>query len=254
MLRGVYASASGMMAGARSQRTVGNNIANAETDGHRSQQTVHAPFGAMLIGRSCGGGNPMPAAGPLGSINLGSRVAGLHTSDRPGDIRETAEAEDLALDGPGYFVLQGEDGPLLTRDGNFRVDEGGYLATPEGLRLRSDVGYVQVGSEPFQVSEDGVVRRDDEVLAQLEIADPDVQDAEILESGLMPVAEEDVAAAAVPPGDTAVHQGHLESSNVDMVRELTLLMTAQRSYAANRTALQVQEGTLDEAVRLSDGM
>jgi len=250
VLRGIYASASGMMAGSRSQRVIGNNIANADTNGHRAQQAVMSPFGALLIANS--NDDPLTAAGPLGSINLGSRVSALHTAERPGEIRETGRAADLALDGPGYFVVQGGDGPLLTRDGSFRVDEEGYLCTPEGLRVRSDTGYVQVGSGSFEVSGDGTVLQDGESLGRIQIADPELADAEIRDGGLVPVAEAVVEAGG--PVDTSVQQGFIESSNVDVVRELTLLMTAQRSYAANRTAMQVQEETLDEAVRLPEGM
>ncbi len=58
MLRGVYASASGMLAGASSQRIISNNVANMNTPGHRSEYPTLSPFGALFLQRTDAGGRP----------------------------------------------------------------------------------------------------------------------------------------------------------------------------------------------------
>jgi len=248
MLRGVYSSASGMMAGAHSQRVISDNVSNVNTNGHRAGRAVMSPFGAMFLKRTDSATHS--GASPIGSTNAGARVAERYTNEAPGEIRHTGREGDLALEGSGYFVLEGQEGPLLSRDGEFMVDDDGYLVSAEGYRLRSDVGFIHVGDNSFDVDSDGTVNVNGDSVGQLEIAQPDTDQTELLEGGYVQLDD----AALEPAEDTLVHQGQLESSNVDMVKELTLLMTAQRSYAANHTAMQVQDETLDEATRLSDGI
>ena len=250
MLRGVYASASGMLAGASSQRIISNNVANMNTPGHRAEYPTLSPFGALFLQRTDAGG----AAGgfPVGYTNAGTRVSGIHISDAAGRIHATGGQADLALDGPGYFVLEGDQGTVLTRNGRFMVDADGYLASAEGHRLTSTTGLLQVGDGSFTVKEDGMVYAGEQAVGQIAAVDPDPGLLQPLESGLFRVSEPVDTGGG--PGVTNVLQGFLELSNADMVTEITRLMAAQRGYQANHTAFGVQDRTLDETLRLPEGV
>ncbi len=250
MLRGVYTSASAMLAGASSQRIISNNIANVNTPGHRAGQPTLSPFGVLLLQRTgIGGGG---GGSFVGYTNAGTRIAGIHTSDAAGRIHATGGLSDLALDGPGYFVLEGDGGLMLTRNGSFVVDGDGYLAAGQGLRLRSTTGLLQVGDGPFTVEDDGTVRAGEQALGQIAAVNPDPGLLREAESGHFRVNGPVEVENQLP--ETGFMQGFLELSNADMVEQITRLMAVQRSYQANHTAFQVQDRTLDETLRLPEGV
>ena len=144
MLRGVDVSVSGLVAGSHHQRVISINIANTNTPGFRAERAIASPFCVMLM--SGAGGTTRPTASCLGPVNTGARIWGTYVSEEAGEIRETGALRDLALQGPGYFVIDGPEGPLLTRSARFGVDGEGYLTTREGWRLRSTGGH-SPGSE-----------------------------------------------------------------------------------------------------------
>lgn len=249
MLRGVYTSASAMVADSSAQRIISNNVANLNTPGFRTQRATRSPFGALLLGlldaQSFEGG------APVGLINPGARVAVVHTLEHPGEMHRTDRPSDLALDGPGFFVVGEEADGLLTRSGSFQVDADGYLATHDGYRLRGETGFLQVGTGDFTVDAEGTVRNSEGLVGRVALADIDPDGLVRRESGRLEFNGEVPLDAGAR---TRVRQGFVEMSNVDMVSELTQLMAMQRSYGANHTAFQVQDRTLDEALRLPEGL
>ncbi|MFO8060103.1 MAG: flagellar hook basal-body protein [Bacillota bacterium] len=249
MLRGIYASASGMVAGASTQRIVSDNIANVNTPGHRARHATLSPFGTLFLQRTEGAAS---GGSRVGHTNAGARISGVHTSDEMGRLHPTGRPSDLGLDGPGFFVLEGDGGILLTRNGSFTVDGDGHLTLSGGHRLRSEAGLLRVGDGPFAVEGDGTVRSGDEVLGRIVVANPDPAALREDQSGHF--RTDGPLDAAGDPADTAVLQGYLELSNADMVEEMTRLMAVQRVYQANHTAFAVQDRTLDEALRLPEGV
>lgn len=250
MLRGVYTSASAMMADSSTQRIISNNVANLNTPGFQAQLTTRSPFGALLLGLLDAQSFESPS--PVGLLNPGARVSGVYTLEHPGEVHRTDRPLDLALDGRGFFVVGGEGSSFLTRNGSFRVDAQGYLATHHGHRVRGETGFLQVGPDAFTVDSDGTVKNGDGPVGRLVVVDVDPEGLVRRESGLLEFNGE----VAAEGGDIGarVRQGFLERSNVDMIGELTQLMAMQRSYGANHTALQIQDRTLDEALRLPEGL
>lgn len=107
MFQALFNSLSGLFSFSKSLNTVSNNVANMNTPGFRGSDSFFA---------NVNGG-------------LGTRIAGEGLRTTPGDIRQTGNPSDVAVDGEGYFVLRDEDGMLhYTRAGQFRFDENGFLA------------------------------------------------------------------------------------------------------------------------------
>jgi len=250
MLRGVYTSASAMMADSSAQRIVSNNVANLNTPAFQTQRATRSPFGSLLLGLL--DARSFEGAAPVGLINPGARIAGVHTIEHPGEMHRTDTPSDLALDGPGFFVVGGEDTSLVTRNGSFQVDADGYLATHDGYRVRAETGYLQVGGGAFTVDSNGTVSNGEGAVGRLTVVDVDPDGLVRRGSNLLEFNGEMVPLEAGV--DTEIRQGFVQMSNVDMISELTQLMAMQRSYGANHTALQIQDRTLEEVLRLPEGL
>ena len=117
--------ASGIAAEGQSLGITGDNIANVNTVGFKSQRAI---FGDML-GRAGGGS--------VSSGGAGVRAIGVQSLFSQGSLSTTGVSTDLAIEGDGFFVVKGVaggvDGSYYSRAGQFRFDKEGYLATPQGL-------------------------------------------------------------------------------------------------------------------------
>lgn len=126
ILTSLYIGANGMAAHGSAIGVVGDNIANTSTIGFKRQRAAFADMlGGTLAGHRLGGG-----------VRLGAN----QTNHEQGSIQQTGGALDLAIQGDGYFVVQGNHGgragSYYTRDGRFGLDNQGYMVDPRGLRLQ----------------------------------------------------------------------------------------------------------------------
>lgn len=131
----MYTGVSGIQSFQQQMDVIGNNIANVNTVGYRSQRVDFAEVlsqtiaGATAPSESYGGGtNPM-------QTGLGVGVSAITTINTRGSMQMTGNSTDLAIDGDGYFIVQdaGSDTFMFTRAGNFGVDAEGNLVTADGL-------------------------------------------------------------------------------------------------------------------------
>lgn len=235
----------------------GNNIANVNTGGFKASRAM---FEDTLSQVARGHGiTPMPQ--PNGAINpamLGLGVArrGIEGEFHQGAFTMTNQATDLAIGGQGYFVLQGRDGPVYTRNGSFTLSGDGVLRAGDGkavlgadnqpLRVPPGIG----GSPELSINANGQITigrgGQETVLGTVKLARFDNQ-AGLLRAGN---SEFQATAASGPPIEGAAGRnglgqllsGVLETSNVDMGKELTNLIMAQRGFQASSKMLM----TMDE--------
>jgi len=156
-----------------------------------------------------------------------------------GLMRPTGSPLDLALSGPGFFSVNGPSGPLYTRNGSFRVATNGSLVTTDGYAVRGTDGAavtVAAGS-PIDISSDGTVRQDGNVIGQLEIADFTStaglakQGGNYFRSAGPP--------AGTPPPNTSVQQGHLEDSNTAAAEAAGRLISVMRQFEMLQKAVSL---------------
>ncbi|MCS7082325.1 MAG: flagellar hook protein FlgE [Bacteroidetes bacterium] len=134
MIRSLYSGVSGMRSHQTRMDVVGSNIANVNTIGFKSSRVTFAQLlGQSLLGSGRGavGGSINPA-----QIGLGVAVASIDRRFTQGSFESTNIASDVALDGPGFFVLRKDKEIVLTRAGNFQFNNRGELVNVNGFNVQ----------------------------------------------------------------------------------------------------------------------
>ncbi|SFT68783.1 flagellar hook protein FlgE [Geodermatophilus amargosae] len=135
MLRSMFSAISGLRAHQTKLDVTGNNIANVNTVGYKSSQTVFEDTLSQVIRNGSaptaetGGTNPA-------QVGLGVKVAGITTNFGQGSTQNTGRATDFMISGDGFFVTKAGNENLYTRAGSFDSDGAGNLVTPDGAQLQ----------------------------------------------------------------------------------------------------------------------
>ena len=147
-----------------------------------------------------------------------------------GTLKETGNPLDLAIRGPGYFVVETEDGERYTRNGHFRLDEAGQLVTQGGNPVLSDSGqpfFFSPEDSAIMVAPDGTVSTENGELGRIRVVRFE-NDQELRETtgGLL--------TSESPPQDVEtpdVAQNMLENSNVQPIMEIAKMIAVERAYS-----------------------
>ena len=151
----------------------------------------------------------------------------------------------LALDGPGYFVVDLDTENVLTRAGDWHIDPEGYLVTRQGAYVQGLQGPIALSGEPL-IELDGSVVVDGVYVDRLQIISPtDPMSLQALGNGLF----------ALPPGTevevtspSRVRQGFLESSNSSPVGEMVQLMDTLRRFELMQRIARGHDAMLEKAI------
>jgi flagellar hook protein FlgE len=136
MLRSMFSAISGLRAHQTKMDVTGNNIANVNTVGFKSSQTVFQDALSQVIRA---GGAPAADRGGTNpaQVGLGVKVAAITTNWTQGATQSTGRSTDFMIEGDGFFVTRGSGGEqLFTRAGSFDFDGSGRLVTPDGSILQ----------------------------------------------------------------------------------------------------------------------
>ncbi|MCA9053178.1 MAG: flagellar hook basal-body protein [Planctomycetaceae bacterium] len=232
MLSSLYTAASGMEAAEALHAATAHNLAHAHQAGFRRMLATDQ---TMLRNGE--------------DSRLENDLTGLQSTQQidltTGTLEHTGETLDLALDGAGFFTVQGPAGPLYTRNGVFHLAGDGTIVTSDGLPLAGSNGPIVVPPQTqlaqLTVGLDGSVRVDGNEVGRIELAN--FEDPTRLESVGVTLfrAPDGLAATDV---SASVLQGTIEHSNVSPVGELVALITASRRYEASQRALRsIDEST-----------
>ncbi|MBB3964622.1 flagellar basal-body rod protein FlgG [Rhizobium metallidurans] len=243
-MRALAIAATGMDAQQTNLEVIANNIANINTTGFKR---ARAEFTDLLYQteRAQGVSNRAnQAIVPEGAnIGLGVQTSAVRNLHMQGELSQTGNDLDVALVGRGFFQIQAPDGTTLyTRAGAFNKNETGQIVTIDGYTVAPNIT-IPVGSKELTISRSGEVTAvlpgatAPTTLGQLQIADF------VNEAGLKPLGDnlfQETPASGQPvvgtpddPGYGYLKQSYLESSNVDPVKEITELISAQRAYEMN---------------------
>jgi flagellar basal-body rod protein FlgG len=258
MFRALYTAASGM----RSQQTqvdvIANNLANVNTAGFKRSDVN---FEDMLYATPVRPGT-MRADGSTESgmqVGNGSHITATVKNFNNGTFIDTGRPLDLAIQGDGFFELQGVDGGrVFTRDGSFRLDKDGSIVNSQGLKLVPGLGQVPVGSK-LAISRDGTVTATvgDTVtqLGQISLVTFTNPAGLSAEGGnLYRQTEASGQPVTVNPGNQGAGEilsGSVERSNVDIATELINLILAQRAYETNSKAINTADQMLSQANQIT---
>jgi flagellar basal-body rod protein FlgG len=243
-VRALNIAATGMDAQQTNLEVIANNIANINTTGYKRSR---AEFTDLLYQteRAKGVANrPNQAVVPEGAnIGLGVQTASIRTIQIQGELSQTENPLDVAIVGRGWLQITMPDGTTAyTRAGALNKSETGEIVTVDGYSVAPGIT-IPSNSQNLTISQSGEVSATigtastPTVLGQLQLA------TFVNDAGLQPMGSNlftQTAASGDPvvgtPGDTGfgyLKQNYLESSNVDPVREITELISAQRAYEMN---------------------
>lgn len=236
MLRGVFESASALLALQHAQSLIADNLANANTPGYESTGSVFGTFLAAQVQNASTGS-------PVGPYGFGvSTVSDVRTLT-PGPLQMTGRALDVAP-GPGVWIrIVTPTGPRWTRDGALTVDALGNLTTPAGYPVQSTQGGpLRIGTAlNAKILPSGQVEVAGQTVGTIAL------DVASRGQKLVPTAPGVFTAlpgAGLTPGGT-VTPGALVQSNVNPAAELASLVQVLGSYQANEQAVNVQAKALD---------
>jgi flagellar basal-body rod protein FlgG len=254
----LYSAATGMEAQQLNLNTIANNLANVNTPGFKRSKIE---FQDLLYqkprasGSDSGGGNLVPTGIEVGN---GSRVAATSKVFTQGQLTQTGEKYDVAIQGDGFFEVQRPDGTVgYTRDGSFKLNAQGQVVTVDGLPLLSGFQPIPAGATSVNIAENGEVSVQTAAgtsqfrLTMTRFANP---------SGLRSLGGnlyEETGASGTPevgaPGEAGfgrVIQGYTEASNVNIVEEMVNLIVAQRAYEINSKSIQTSDEMLQNVAQM----
>jgi flagellar basal-body rod protein FlgG len=258
MLRALYSSAAGMQSQQTNLDVIANNLANVNTTGFKKAK---AEFQDLLYqtsrsaGAEQGAGNQLPTSLQIGH---GSRLVSTSKIFTTGDLTQTGERLDVAIQGDGFFEVQLSDGTrAYTRDGAFKTDSNGRITTSDGLPLQGGFQPIPPGTNEITIAPNGEVTTkgangQQSFRVQLvRFTNPAGLDA--IGHNLFRETEASGTPELGNPAENGfgeLQQGFLEMSNVKVVEEMVNMILAQRAYEVNSKAVQ----TADEMMQMSNNL
>jgi flagellar basal-body rod protein FlgF/flagellar basal-body rod protein FlgG len=229
----MYISAAGAQVQSERLRVLANNLANVDTAGFKREEAIFQARFAEAIER----GEDQPGSRSINDSGGGVRFAETITDFSKGNLRQTGEDTDLAIDGDGFFLVEKDGEQQLTRAGNFRLSAEGRLETQQGHAvLAADGKPLTIDPRlPWRVSESGAVEQADR-RTYLALVKPrslgDLAKAGVnYFTPLAPVAPVAVA-------ERRVRSGYLEASTVVPSVEMMELIETSRAFEANVRMIQ----------------
>jgi flagellar basal-body rod protein FlgG len=258
MVRSLYSSASGMEAQQANLDVIANNLANVNTTGFKRSkiefqdllyETTRAP------GAEQGSSTQLPTGIQMGH---GSRVVATAKVFTEGELTQTGEQLDLAINGDGFFQVQMPDGSIAyTRDGALKRSATGQVTTSDGLPLQGGFQPIPAGTTGITISSAGEVT----MTSASGNSNFQVQLVRFTNpAGLNSMGGNlytESLASGTPetgtPGENGygtIQQGYLEMSNVKVVQEMVNMIVAQRAYEVNSKSVQSADEMMQESNNL----
>ena len=254
MLKGLYTAYTGMVNEQHRMDTLTNNLANSTTVGFKKEGATSQAFDQVLALKIKDTSESPNTARRLGTMSLGVKIGENYTDYSEGPLKVTDNTFDLALTGPGFFTIEftnkaGEISTKYTRDGSFTVTEEGNLVTKDGDFVLDD------GGSPIElnprlttsINTDGTIYQNGRQVAKIGITD--FEDYNYLEHyGETMFQEVDGAQTKDADENTQVLSGYLEYANVQVVKEMVEMINVSRAYETNQKMVQTYDSSLEIAV------
>ncbi|GAB4088334.1 flagellar basal-body rod protein FlgG [Hydrogenophaga soli] len=260
MINSLWVAKTGMQAQQTQLDVISHNLANVSTNGFKRGQAVFEDLIYQNL-RQSGAASSEQTQLPTGlQLGLGVRTVATSRTFTQGNLQQSSNNLDVAINGNGFFQVQMPDGTTgYSRDGAFQVNSQGQMVTSGGYLLSGGIT-IPADARSVTISNTGqisVVQGNNPaptVVGQLELA------SFINPAGLEPRGQNlytETASSGAPqtgaPGANGlgpVLQGYLESSNVNVVQELVNMIQTQRAYEMNSKAIQTSDQMLQKLGQL----
>lgn len=232
MAGGLYTSGAGMVARQVWQNAVADNLANASTPGFKATRV----FSDLLDG--------VQSADALRGV---ADKQHSYTDFSQGLIEGTGRDLDVALQGPGFFVVQTPQGERYTRNGNFSLSRDGTLIDASGAAVLCDSGPVTLQGSRVAIDTEGQIFADGQPVGRLAVKNF-TSTAGLMREGGNHFAPRPGAPPAEAPAEATIRQRALERSNVESLDEVVRMTTLLREYETSQRVARLQSEALGRTV------
>ncbi len=244
--KGIYTAVSGAIAQTQKMDTIANNLANVGTAGFKKDQQVFKEY--LTAHEKPPNANNVPrvtasiesfydlAGGDKSFVD----TAGTFTDFSQGPIKPTGGALDIAIEGNGFLEVQTQVGPRMTRNGALTLNGQGTLVTKEGHPVLLEGGStltLQAGGS-VNITNDGTIFQNNENVGRLSIVAVEPMQALRKGGGSLYGLKDNMNPVVVRNPNVKVHQGALEGSNVNIVKEMTDMIATTRAFESTQKAIK----------------
>jgi len=260
MIKSLWTAKTGLEAQQFQLDVVTNNLANVSTNGFKRSRAVFEDLLYQNLrqpGAWATNQNSLPSGLQVGAGVRPVATERLHTQ---GNLMQTGNSRDLAIDGNGFFQVLMPDGNIAyTRDGSFQLDQNGQLVTAGGYPLEPAI-LIPDNALSITIGQDGIVSVTQpgsnlsEQVGQLTLS------TFVNEAGLQTIGQNlYLETTASGPrnenlpgmnGAGRLYQGYVETSNVNVVEEMVNMIQTQRAYEINSKAVQASDEMLARLAQL----
>jgi flagellar basal-body rod protein FlgG len=260
MIRSLWISKTGLEAQQTSMDVISNNLANVSTTGFKRARAVFEDLLYQTI-RQPGAQSSEQTQLPSG-LQLGTGVKPVATERifTQGNLQQTGNAKDVAIQGNGFFQVLMPDGTTsYTRDGSFQLDSNGQLVTASGYTVQPAIT-IPPDAQTLTIASDGVVSVT-QAGSSASVTVGTLQLATFINpAGLQSLGENlyaETASSGSPSTNTpgsngagTLNQSYVETSNVNVVEEMVNMIQTQRAYEINSKAIQTSDEMLARLTQL----
>ena len=260
-MRALDIAGTGMQAQQTNVEVISNNIANMTTTGFKRRRAEFQDLIYQNLRRVGANSSDSGSVVPSGAqVGLGVKTAAIYRIDEQGNLQQTSNSLDMAIQGNGFFQVALPSGDTAyTRDGTFALSPAGQIVTSDGyvvqpgITIPSNATNVAINTAgQVQVSIDGQTAPQTVGQLQLAVFPNDTGLDAQGDNLLLQTAASGNAVTGAPgsPGFGSVQQGFIETSNVNVVSEITNLITAQRAYEMNSKVITTSDQMLSTLTNL----
>jgi flagellar basal-body rod protein FlgG len=259
--RSLYIAATGMNAQQSQMDVISNNLSNVSTTGFKGSRAVFQDLIYQTL-RQPGANSTQQTELPSGSqVGTGVEQVATERLYTQGNLQQTGNSQDLAINGAGFFQVQMPDGTTsYTRDGTLQKNAQGQLVTSAGYPILPQITVPQ-NATSLTIGTDGSVSitvagsTQTQVIGTMQLA------TFINPAGLQSIGQnllQETPSSGQPNvttpglnGAGTLQQGYLEASNVNVVQELVNMIETQRAYEINSKAVQTSDQMLQTLSQMS---
>jgi len=260
MIRSLWISKTGLDAQQTQLDVISNNLANTSTNGFKRSRAVFEDLLYQTI-RQPGAQSSQQTQLPSGlQIGTGVRPVATERIHTQGNVNQTSNDKDVAIQGSGFFSVLMPDGTTqYTRDGSFQTDSQGQLVTSSGYVVQPPIT-IPANATKLTIGRDGTVS----IMQAGSTANTQIGTLQVTTfinpAGLESKGENlyaETAASGTPSPNTpgtngagSLWQGYVETSNVNVVEEMVNMIQTQRAYEINSKAITTSDQMLAKLSQL----
>jgi len=260
-MRALDIASTGMQAQQTSVEVISNNIANMTTTGFKRQRPEFQDLIYQNLRRVGSNSSDSGSIVPSGAqVGLGVKTAAIYRINEQGNLQQTSNVLDLAIQGNGYFQVTLPDGETgFTRDGTFGLAPDGTIVSADGYVVQPGI-QVPANATNVTINTSGQVQATiagqtaPTTAGQIQLAafaNPAGLDSQGDNMFLQTAASgAPVTGTAATTGFGSIMQGFIETSNVNVVTEITNLITAQRAYEMNSKVISSSDDMMSTLTNL----